>query len=221
MKKIAIKEKTKKVIYSSSALALCVTALFAFWMSNRNNNAVPKPSESLTEEQPPEITIPIEVNNPVTNVADERYSEPAESDTEPQSRYYALPLENGASKEYSAGEIVKNITTDDWRTHNGVDLKGVTGDPVKAICDGTVVDVYDDALWGSVVIIDHGNGITAKYCGLGKGSTVEKGNNIKINDKVGNLGEVPVEKGDGTHLHLEIYKDGKTVSPMDYIGKTV
>lgn len=220
MKKHIKDEKLKKVIYSAVSLALCCTALFSFWMSNKNNNKVEIPDVTENATATEENTENEQVNNPVTNVADERTVPETEMMTK-QSKYFAMPLENGITKGYSNGEIVKNATTDDWRTHNGVDLKGTTGDPVKSINDGVVKDVYDDALWGTVVVVDHYDGLIAEYRGLGKGSTAAVGQEVKINEKIGNLSEVPIEKKDGVHLHLEIYKDGKAVPPTDYIGKNL
>ena len=90
---------------------------------------------------------------------------------------------------------------------------------MKAINNGVVKAVYDDVLWGTVVEIDHGQGMIAKYCGLGKGSTPEVGEKVKINDRVGNLGTIPIESADDVHLHLEILQDGKAVEPLAAMGK--
>ncbi len=219
MKRIRNQEKIKKVIYSAAALGICVATLFSFWMANKDNNGVMSDenstittTETTTKEAP--------VNNPVTNIPDDRY------ETEPTTKgkvsvYFSYPLGNKIAKEYSKGEIVKNKTTDDWRTHNGVDINGAKGDQVNAICDGEVTEVRDDALWGTVVTIDHGNGITADYCGLEKNSTVQPGDTVKINQKIGVLGEIPLENADGVHLHLEIHRDGVTVSPADYLDKRI
>lgn len=218
MKKIKNQEKIKKYIYSTSALALCAATLFSFWMANRDN----KPLENETDTTFTTIITTkqdIKVNTPVTDVKDDRYNTTTEP--VPVSVYYAFPLGNTISREYSKGELVKNTTTDDWRTHNGVDINGTTGDSVKAICDGEITEVREDALWGTVVTINHNNGIIAKYCGLQKDSTLTAGTNVKTNEKIGTLGEIPIEKADGVHLHLEIYKDGVTVSPSDYLGKRV
>lgn len=221
MKKIKIKEKTRKTLYSAAALSLCAAALFGFWMTNKNNTEEPPPpSDGQIITRPTENNPTEQANSPVTNIPDSRDNSETETEN-PQNSYFSLPLENGISKSFSNGEIVKNTTTDDWRTHNGADLPGVTGDPVRAINNGVVTEIYDDALWGTVAVVDHYNGITAKYMGLGRGSTAEKGAVLHTNDKIGNLGEIPVEKSDGVHLHLEIYKDGKAVSPADYIGKTI
>ncbi len=216
-------EKLKKFIYSACALLLCGVTLFSFWFSNKDN--VPAEDEtykSTTTEAARETTTEreIKVNTPVTNVEDERYIS-TETESASTSVYYAFPLDGKVSREYSKGELIKNVTTDDWRTHNGVDINGTLGDPVKAICDGEVTAVRDDALWGTVITIDHSNGIVAEYRGLQKDGNVSPGTKVKINEKIGALGEIPIEKNDGVHLHLEMFKDGSLISPSDYLGKRV
>ncbi len=219
MKRIRNQEKIKKTIYSAAALGICAATLFSFWMANKDNNGV-LPDENSTITTTETTTKEAPVNNPVTNIPDDRYQ--TETTTKGAvSVYFSYPLGNKITKEYSKGEIVKNKTTDDWRTHNGVDINGALGDQVNAICDGEVTEVRDDALWGTVVTIDHGNGITADYCGLEKNSTVQPGDMIKINQKIGVLGEIPLESADGVHLHLEIHRDGVTVAPADYLDKRV
>lgn len=208
-------EKQKRAIYSAAAIVLCAAALGSFWLANRNVNKVDNES---TSENPQVITSqePPQVNVPVTNIPDDRVTQPTES----SSCYFALPSENNIVKHYSGGEMVKNTTTDDWRAHTGIDIAGKVGDPIKAICDGTVTDVRDDDLWGTTVTVDHGNGIVSEYRGLGRGSTPDVGEQIKINEKVGNLGEIPVEKADGVHLHIEIRENGTLIDPEKIIGTT-
>ena len=219
MKRIRNQEKIKKTIYSVSALALCGVTLFSFWFSNKDNNTTTQETDStITTEQ---TTKNVQVNTPVTNVPDDRI-DPVTTTTEPTiSVFYSFPLGNKVSREYSNGEIVKNKTTDDWRTHNGVDINGKKGDKITAICDGTVTELEHSEIWGTIITINHGNGFIAKYYGLQKDSTVKPGDEVKANSKIGTLGEIPIEKADGIHLHLEIYKDGVTVSPSDYLGKSV
>lgn len=212
-------EKTKKVIYSTCALALCGATLFSFWLSNKDNVPTEDPTQkSTTTETTTELDI--QVNTPATSVPDDRYTTTTTEEAV-KSVYYAFPLGDKVSREYSKGELTKNKTTDDWRTHNGVDIAGTSGDPIKAICDGEVTAVRDDALWGTVVTINHNNGIVAEYRGLQKDSTLKPGASVKINEKIGTLGEIPIEKDDGIHLHLEMLKDGNLVSPSDYLGKRV
>ena len=54
-----------------------------------------------------------------------------------------------------------------------------------------------------------------------KYANLKPGDEVKKNSKIGLLHEIPIEKDDGIHLHLEIYKDGVAISPSDYLGKSV
>lgn len=220
MKRIKNQEKIKKTIYSVSALALCGVTLFSIWFSNKDNNITPQESDTTitTTEQ---TTEGVQVNTPVENVRDDRTDPITTTEETPISVFYSFPLGNKVAREYSKGEIVKNKTTDDWRTHNGVDINGAEGDQVNAICDGTVTELEHSEIWGTIITINHGNGFTAKYYGLQKDTTAQPGDEVKANSKIGVLGEIPIESADGIHLHFELYKDGVTVSPSDYLGKRV
>ena len=79
-----------------------------------------------------------------------------------------MPIEGEILNPFSNFELVKSKTTGVWQTHNGVDISGNLGDEIKAMTSGTVIEVTEDALWGVCVTIDHGNGITARYCNLNK-----------------------------------------------------
>ena len=79
--------------------------------------------------------------------------------------------------------------------------------------------VYNDNLYGQVVEIDHGGKLLAKYCGL-KSLAVKKGSYVDMGNKIGTLGSVPAENENETHLHFETILDGKTVNPLDVMGKT-
>lgn len=132
---------------------------------------------------------------------------------------YMLPMGTDIGNDYSMGVPVYNEVMADWRTHDGVDFNGAYGDTVKSIADGTVKDVYEDELWGTVVVINHGGGVEASYCGLQKESVVKKGETVEKGEKVGVVGEIPIENdAEFPHLHLEISVDGETADPLEVMG---
>lgn len=221
MKKIKINEKFKRTLYSVTALTLCLVALFSFWLANKNNDDfIPENPDTVSQKEV--ITEnDIQVNTPVQNIPDDRYEEITTEAPVTLSVEFISPLNGSVSKAFSRDELVKNVTTGDWRIHKGIDIKGASGDRINSVCDGTVTELVDSALWGTVVTVDHDNGFVAKYCGLRKDSTVKPGDEIKAGDKIGLLDEIPLEKDDGFHLHFELYKDGKTISPSEYLGKKV
>ena len=221
MKKINVNEKFKRTLYSVTALALCLATLFSFWLANKNNDDfIPEGTDAVSQKDV--ITEKdVQVNTPVQNIPDDRYDEITTEAPVTLSVEFAFPSKGSVSKEFSRDELVKNVTTGDWRIHKGIDIKGASGDRINSVYDGTVTELVDSALWGTVVTVDHDNGFVAKYCGLRKDSTVKPGDEIKAGDKIGLLDEIPLEKDDGFHLHFELYKDGKTISPSEYLGKKV
>lgn len=189
-----------------------------------------KDSEFLTTE--PDF----EVRQNLTDVPDTREeteepeTEETQAETEettqsskyatPYQDYYSLPLGTDILKDYSPDKPAYSATMGDWRTHSGIDFKAAEGEQVKAISYGTVTKVYEDALWGTVVIIDHGNGVTAKYCGFNKDTLeIKKGSTVESGSLLGYLGTIPCEKSDLSHLHFEISYNGENVEPLELMGK--
>lgn len=148
---------------------------------------------------------------------------PSESETEevaaPVATFFVNPVLGEVIKDFSDTELQYSMTMCDMRLHKAVDLKANEGTPVIASGDGVVTDVYTDVMLGSVVEIDHGNGIIAKYCGLNEEPFVKKGDTVDSSKQIGTVGVIPSESVEQRHLHLEFFKNGKAVSPMNYIQK--
>ncbi|NMP37740.1 MAG: M23 family metallopeptidase [Clostridiales bacterium] len=218
-----------KALYGVLAVIMLGAGVSAWYGASRRTQTQSPPTvNSLpTTVRPAERTTqpPQQAGADVTGVPDERditTTEPPSSErtyAKPYEGYYSLPLGTDIGIDYSNGEMVYSATLNDWRTHNGIDFNGASGDPVKAVSNGIVTAVYDDALWGTVVEIDHGEGLCAKYCGLNKGSTPEKGADIEINDVIGYLGSIPAESLQGAHLHLEMRVNGEIEDPLKVMGR--
>ncbi|MEK0315137.1 LysM peptidoglycan-binding domain-containing M23 family metallopeptidase [Cohnella sp. 56] len=99
------------------------------------------------------------------------------------------------------------------RLHKGLDMVGSSS--VKA-ADNGVVELADDSMsgYGNAIIINHNNGSKTLYGHLSKinvkvGQVVEQGEAIGV---MGNTGH-----SFGTHLHFEVYMNGKLKNPADYL----
>jgi len=128
---------------------------------------------------------------------------------------YVLPAGKEIVKDYSNFVAVKSETMDDWRVHNGVDFKAEVGDEIKAIRSGAVLAIYNSSLWGTIIEIDHGAGVTGRYCGLDEKCNVTVNDVVEQGQVIGKIGEIPVEKAEGPHLHLEIMQDGRITDPVE------
>ena len=104
------------------------------------------------------------------------------------------------------------------RTHQALDIKAEPNEAVVSAGKGIVTDIATDSELGVVVEIDHGNGIIAYYCGLTEELAVTKGEAVDKNTLLGLVGEIPGECEDGSHIHLEVYKNGKPIDPKSLIS---
>lgn len=128
---------------------------------------------------------------------------------------FTFPAGKKILKDYSNSVAVKSKTMNDWRVHNGVDFEANEGDEVRAVQSGAVLATYDSSLWGTIVEIDHGAGIVARYCGLSQEISVSANDVVESGQVIGYVGKIPVEAADGAHLHFEITKDGAVADPLE------
>jgi murein DD-endopeptidase MepM/ murein hydrolase activator NlpD/GH24 family phage-related lysozyme (muramidase) len=111
------------------------------------------------------------------------------------------------------------------RIHHGVDLNASSGTPIKSPLDGEVIDaeIRNDAC-GGTIYIKHADGYRTRYCHC-KQINIQKGDSVKKGDVIGLTGggasDVGQGRSTGPHLHFEVYKDGKTVDPMNHLGSEV
>lgn len=101
--------------------------------------------------------------------------------------------------------------------HRGVDLDGDTGDPIRPIAAGTVIKV-ENSYWGygKSILVEHKSGTRSLYAHLSK-FNVNEGDEVTKSTIIGEVGNTGRSFGD--HLHLEIYVDGDTVDPLQYLAK--
>lgn len=132
--------------------------------------------------------------------------------------FFIKPVLGEIMKNFSDSELQYSETYGDMRLHSGIDLAAEAGTAVMAAGEGIVTDVYTDSLWGSTVVIDHGNNVTVKYCGLNALPTVKKGDIVSSSSQIGTIDVIPCESVEKRHLHLEFYLNDKAVNPANYFS---
>ncbi len=100
--------------------------------------------------------------------------------------------------------------------HKGVDIAGPAGTHVDAVAAGLVTWAGPRSGYGNMVQINHGNGLSTRYCHNEKllvkvGDMVHKGEEIALMGSTG--------RSTGPHLHFEVLKNGAAVNPLRYIGE--
>lgn len=120
-------------------------------------------------------------------------------------------------KAYSE-EHVFDSTLGQWATHEGLDFNAAAGSEVKCVFEGKVTEVIeDDGYHGAAVTIEHQDGFTTVYKLL-DGVKLTVGDSVNQGDVIGVISSTAMdEMADGEHMHLELYKDGVALNPLDYM----
>jgi murein DD-endopeptidase MepM/ murein hydrolase activator NlpD len=100
--------------------------------------------------------------------------------------------------------------------HYGIDIASTPSESVLATMKGTVIFTGFDPNAGYVIHLQHLNGFVSIYKHNAKllksqGDAVNAGEVIALAGNTGNLST-------GTHLHFELWFDGKPVDPSEYIN---
>lgn len=129
------------------------------------------------------------------------------------------PVNGTVGTAYSEDKLVYSETLEEWTAHRGVDIMADEGTLVVAALSGTVQEVYDDPLWGKVVIIDHGNDLLTKYANLSQDVSVQEGVKVGKGDVIGKIGKTAkIEMLMKPHLHFEVIENGISVNPSKYLS---
>lgn len=170
-------------------------------------NDLPKPSER------PSQSLPLPSGSSAAPQPDTAQPEPVEQSVPS----FVKPVDGQITKPFSGDELVYNETLGDWRTHNGLDISCAQGAAVRSAVAGTVCNIYEDGMWGQVVDVESDK-MTWRYTGLEPGTvSVKVGDAVQPGTPLGKIGEITAEVGQGTHLHLEILRDGSPVDPEHYM----
>lgn len=100
--------------------------------------------------------------------------------------------------------------------HKGIDIAVARETPVRAAGDGTVDFAGQDEVFGYMIIINHGSGISSLYghnssLTAARGETVRKGQIIAYSGSSG--------RSSAPHLHFEISRYGKQTDPLTFLSE--
>ncbi len=222
-------KKSGITYYSIVAFSLAVIGSVSWFAATRSDNPgsageYPKKDSSYNskvQSETPQITEKKEQNDAggAESVAKPVESEPyvAPAPENGADSLFTMPVDGAVVKPYSRAGLQYSSTYGDMRLHEGIDISCTEGSAVKAAANGTVTDITDDPFYGKLVTIDHGGGLTVRYCGLAE-IAVTAGQTVLSGDQIAFSGTVPCECADGPHVHIDAALDGESVSVFDILG---
>ena len=129
------------------------------------------------------------------------------------------PVQGEVLTSYSMETLAYDVTMADWRTHAGLDIAAAAGTEVRAPASGVVVEVTEDVMLGTTVVIDHGGDLTTTCANLASVPTVEVGDEVTVGDIIGSVGDTAIaESALPSHLHFSVEREGQSVDPMELLN---
>ena len=194
---IALKEKTKILEKDLIAINSYVEANKNRLLGNPN-----KSTSQLIEQsyKPNEVEF---LDTLVDNPSDEIHDNSIKN----QLHFFYPPLEGSISAAF-----------DSHLNHHGIDVLGIRNSAISSITAGTVISAEYNIETGNTISLQHDNNIVSIYKHNSKllksvGDYVRSGEAIAI---IGNTGV----RTDGYHLHFEMWINGESVNPQNYIDFT-
>jgi len=136
-------------------------------------------------------------------VAKSYYDQTADTTTQVNSLFY-----------YKVGETMYSHES------KGISLKDTNNETVNVVAalSGKVASVKDEILKGTVVTIEHENGVETVYTGV-YNVNVEAGDEVEQGTVLGKTGLSQLEPDSGNVIHFEVLKDDVKVNPETVIDK--
>ena len=131
---------------------------------------------------------------------------------------FIMPVEGNIINAFSNGKLVKDPTLNEWKTHNGVDIKVPVGSAVVAVADGKIEKIANDKLWGGIIEVSHSDGTIGYYCGVEAINNIKTGDMVRSRQQIGKTVPIPCEISIEPHLHFAMKQDSKWINPLKHMG---
>ena len=182
----------------------------------REVTTVPEQQPLRPVQKPVTVTIP---NEKSTETTVEPAPQIPVSTPEPAvPTVFTWPVKGTVLRDFSVETLSHDPTMGDWRTHAGLDISAELGARVLCMTEGTVADVWEDEKLGTCIRVEHGGGLESVYANLSPQPTVKTGDPMGIGAILGAVGTTATaESGMPPHLHLEVFRDGEGIDPMELL----
>ncbi|HET6462022.1 MAG TPA: M23 family metallopeptidase [Syntrophales bacterium] len=97
--------------------------------------------------------------------------------------------------------------------HRGIDISAEAGTPVKATADGVIVFSGYNPGGGNVVVIAHGHRLSTYYA-HNRTNAVRVGEKVRRGSVIAYVGSTG--SATGSHVHYEVWRNGKSEDPNSY-----
>ena len=221
-----LKEKGYYIALILCALAIGISGYLYYQSTKEKPNttltqqvtepAAPRPNASKPALMDDSNAVPVIGTQP-PETTDPTTTTPSKTDKPVKTMW---PVDGEVATGYAMDQLAYNVTTRDWRTHNGIDLTAAAGTEVKAAADGTVYTVYQDEVLGTTVVIRHTGGYVTTYASLAEETAVQAGDAVTCGQVIGTVGQTAlIERAVEPHVHFSVTWNDQRMDPAEFLAQ--
>jgi len=178
----------------------------------RRPTAVPTPSPEADEPTPAPEVVPESTSQSDRATSDSAFGAFQDGD------YMDWPVVGEIVLDYSTDRLIKDVTLDQYRTNDSLWISAKAGSPVRASFEGVVQSIDETRRYGTIVVIDNGNGWTTTYGQLLDSVIVEEGEVVTRGQVIGGVANPTVFGSvQGPHVSFRVERDDETVDPRSVL----
>lgn len=179
---------------------------------------VPEQVPTRPVQQPVEVTVPDDLDAIASPDPPAPEQTPTFQHEQVVPTVFTWPVKGEILRDFSVETLSPDPTMGDWRTHAGLDVAARLGTRVLCMTEGTVSEIWEDSALGTCVRVEHGGKLESVYANLSPQPTVNVGDHMEIGAILGAVGTTAqAEIGMEPHLHLEVFRNGKSMDPMEFL----
>ena len=174
-----------------------------------------------SKQTAPEVTTPKPATTTTTKVNTPTPDDDPTSDVGSKLPTFSLPVNGKLSAVHDSELQVFSPTMQDYRVHLGVDILANDGDPVYAVADGTVMQIWEDVRMGQCIAIKHAGDSVSIYKNVSAElpAGIIEGATVRVGQQIATVGSsAMVEIAEEPHLHFEMTVGGLAVDPLEYFS---
>ncbi len=131
---------------------------------------------------------------------------------------FSFPVSGEIGLGHSPETLIYSKTLQEWTTHTGIDIQAKRGTPVSASEEGIVESITETAEKGIEITLSHKDDYKTVYSNLSTKEMVKVGQKVEKGRVISGIGNTAsFEYYEPEHLHFEIYKNNKSINPLNVL----
>ena len=208
----------KDIFYLSLFICMGLVAFGGIFFTNKNLNKLISNKDGINKDDEINLVKDKDKSIDTSTESNQNLQQAKDKNQQSNDKSKLSYIGDKVLRQYSDTMPTYSKTLDVWEIHKGLDVSAKEGAEIRSILDGEVVSVYSDDKYGTSIKLSYNDDLKVIYSGIQENVSLKKGDTVKEGECIGYVGNTTnVENQDGSHVHIEAYKENKAINPLSLL----